>query len=88
MLLITFGGYVLCDDDGDGLMDMQCCSLQSVGICCMVHNGGTLLHETTCRSVLAPGAIKNGKTIPIAVAKQILRCAVSLATTLESEKQI
>ena len=35
MLLITFGGYMLYDDDGDGLMDMPCCLFQSVGICCM-----------------------------------------------------
>ena len=63
MLLITFGGYMLYDDDGDGLMDMQCCLLQSVGICWICQRWHTLAWEPI-RIVLATDATKNGKAIP------------------------
>ena len=63
MLLITFGGYMLYDDDGDGLMDMPCCLLHSVGICWIGQRWHTLVWEQL-RFVLATEATKNGKAIP------------------------
>ena len=42
MLLTTFGGCMLYDDDGDGLMDMPCCLLHSVGIYVAWAHGDTL----------------------------------------------
>ena len=93
----------------DGLMDVSCCLLHSVGICCTamtamawwichaayytrwvyveLANGDTHLYENNSDSCLQPRPQKIAKRY-LAYAKQIIRCTVSLATTLEPEKQI